>query len=72
MEVDVRAIDVHGLMRAIGNNEQGRSPHINQKVYFADTETATAFHMYDDRGCFVWMMDFKEIRHVRRSRWIVE
>ena len=73
-KLPAKEINIKGILTGIINTEMGFEPCINQCIYFFDTLTDKAFHIYDDRGCFVWSDSADKIRniHLRRNDWIVD
>jgi hypothetical protein len=69
----VKHLRMHQILRGIANAEMGFSPKIGQKIFFFDPKTDRAFHMYDDRGCYVWSDQAEKIReiYIKRNHWIV-
>jgi len=67
-------INIRNIVNAIANAEMGFDPAIDQSIYFFDPLTNKAFHMYDDRGCYVWSNKAENIRDVysTRNNWIVD
>lgn len=73
-KLPVVEINIKNILNGIANLEMGFDPGINQKVYFFDPSTDRAFHMYDDRGCYVWSDKPDKIRNIflERNDWIVD
>jgi hypothetical protein len=73
-KLPVKDINIRNILNAIANTEMGFEPTIAQSIYFFDTSTDKAFHMYDDRGCFVWSNNADKIRDIytKRNDWIVD
>jgi hypothetical protein len=73
-KLPVRCINVRNIVNGIANTEMGFENGIDQSVYFFDTLTDKAFHMYDDRGCYVWSNKADNIRDifVTRNNWIAD
>ena len=73
-KLPVKDIDIKGILIGITNTEMGFEPSISQCIYFFDFLTDKAFHIYDDRGCFVWSNSADKIRsiYMRRNDWIVD
>lgn len=63
-------VDHRTLFRYVANTEQGRTPRINQRIYFFDVLRGIGFFMYDDRGCLIFFADRKSYREHRH--WRVE
>ena len=72
-KLPVKDIKVKNILNGIANTEMGFTPGIDQRVFFFDPLTDKAFHMYDDRGCYVWSNDAGKIRDIflKRNNWIV-
>jgi hypothetical protein len=68
---DMKAINI---LNGIANLEMGFDPCIGQSIFFFDPLTDRAFHMYDDRGCYVWSNKADKIRNIylKRNDWIVD
>ncbi len=67
-------INISMIFRGIANYEGGIDPAIGQSVYFFDPINHTGFHMYDDRGFFIWSTvpeKIKELYH-KHFDWIPE
>lgn len=73
-KLPVKDINVKNILNGIANTEMGFDPGINQRIFFFDPLTDKAFHMYDDRGCYVWSNNADKIRnlYIKRNDWIVE
>lgn len=67
------AFDYGAIMQGTANYEMGFEPKVPQSVYFFDSQTHKGFHMYDDRGCYVWGNTADKIRYLYQSfnSWIV-
>jgi Domain of unknown function (DUF3885) len=65
-------INISLLLRGIANNEGGIDPMIGQTVYFFDPINHTAFHMYDDRGFYIWSTIPEKIKEIynKYNDWI--
>jgi hypothetical protein len=70
----IKDINIKDILTAIANTEMGFEPSIDQRVYFFNTLTNRAFHMYDDRGCYIWSNAAQNIKdiYVKRNDWIVD
>lgn len=70
----VKEINAKNIFIGITNLEMGFDPGIGQSVFFFDPMTDRAFHMYDDRGCYVWSNKADKIRdiYLKRNDWIVD
>jgi hypothetical protein len=73
-KIAVREFSIENILRGIANNEMGFEPSIDQDIYFFNPTSNRAFHMYDDRGCFIFSNDAENIReiYIRRNDWIVD
>lgn len=73
-KLPVKGINVRNILSGIGNTEMGFDPGIDQSIYFFDPLTNKGFHMYDDRGCYVWSNQADKIRdiYINRNSWIVD
>lgn len=73
-KVSVKQINAENIIRGIVNNEMGFKPAINQAVHFIDPLTDKSFHIYDDRGCYIWSDKADKIRdiYIKRNDWIVD
>ncbi len=73
-KLPVTVINVENILNGIANTEMGFAPGIAQSIFFFDPKTDRAFHMYDDRGCYVWSNKADKIRdiYLKRNNWIVE
>ena len=73
-KLPVKDINIRNILNGIANTEMGFDPGIDQRVFFFDPLTDKGFHMYDDRGCFVWSDKANKIRDIytKRSEWIVD
>lgn len=73
-KLPVNDINVRNILNGIANTEMGFDSGIDQSVYFFDPLTNKAFHMYDDRGCYVWSNKADNIRdiYIARNNWIVD
>jgi hypothetical protein len=73
-KLPVKEINVKSILNGIASTEMGFDPGIDQRIFFFDPFTDKAFHMYDDRGCFVWSDKADKIRdiYIKRNDWIVE
>jgi hypothetical protein len=72
-KVPVKSIAIENILNAIANTEMGFEPSIDQSIYFFDPLTDKAFHMYDDRGCYIWSDKADKIKdiYIKRNSWIV-
>jgi len=73
-KLPVKDINVKNILNGIANSEMGFDPGIDQRIFFFDISTDKAFHMYDDRGCYVWSDKADKIRDIfiKRKDWIIE
>lgn len=73
-KIAVKDISIENILRGIANLEMGFHPGVYQCVYFFDPSANKVFHMYDDRGCFVWSDEASKILDLYKMRnsWIVE
>jgi hypothetical protein len=73
-KLKVKDIKTEIILNGIANNEMGLEPSISQNVYFLDPTTNNGFHMYDDRGCYVWSDKAEKINSIYKTRnnWIAE
>lgn len=73
-KLPAKNINVRNILNGIANNEMGFDPGIDQSIYFFDPLTDKGFHMYDDRGCYVWSNSADKIRdiYINRNNWIVD
>lgn len=73
-KLPVHFINIRNIVNAIANAEMGFGPAIDQSIYFFDPLTNKAFHMYDDRGCYVWSNKADNIHdiYITRNTWIVD
>jgi len=73
-KLPVKDINIKNILNGIANTEMGFDPKINQNIFFFDPFTDKSFHMYDDRGCYVWSNKAEKIRdiYIKRNDWIVE
>jgi hypothetical protein len=73
-KLPVKYINARNILEGIANTEQGFTPGIDQRIFFFDPITDKAFHMYDDRGGFVWSNHADKIRdiYIKRNNWIVD
>lgn len=73
-KLPVKYINARYILNGIANNEMGFDPGIDQSIYFFDPLTDKGFHMYDDRGCYVWSNSADKIRdiYIKRNNWIVD
>lgn len=67
-----QAIKIKPILKAIANRENGLEPVIGQSVYFFDPVNHTGFHMYDDRGFFIWSDSAEKLRTIYNiyNNWI--
>lgn len=67
-------IKVELILQGIANRENGLEPVVGQSVYFFDATNHTGFHMYDDRGFFIWSNDAEKLRAIYNTYndWIPE
>jgi len=72
--LQINQIKIDPIFRGIANREMGFKPDISQSVFFFDFQSDKGFHMYDDRGCFVWSNTPKEIKTLfeERKDWLVD
>ncbi|MBO9203357.1 MULTISPECIES: DUF3885 domain-containing protein [Niastella] len=72
-KLPVKDINARNIFNAIANTEMGFDPGIDQSIYFFDPLTDKGFHMYDDRGCYVWSKSADKIRdiYINRNNWII-
>jgi hypothetical protein len=72
-KLPVREIHVRNILSGIAKTEMGFDPGLDQRIFFFDLLTDRAFHMYDDRGCYVWSNKADNIRdiYMKRNDWIV-
>jgi Domain of unknown function (DUF3885) len=70
----VKSVDIRNILNGIANRDNGLEPIITQSVYFFDSNQKIGFHMYDDRGCYIWSDDSSRIKHIynNRIKWINE
>jgi len=59
-----RSIKIDSVLRGIANKENGYEPVVGQSLYFFDPINHTGFHMYDDRGFFVWAAEADKLRDI--------
>jgi hypothetical protein len=73
-KLPVKNINARNILRGIANTEMGIDPGIDQSIYFFDPLADKGFHMYDDRGCYVWSNSADRIRdiYIKRNNWIVD
>nr|WP_049815600.1 DUF3885 domain-containing protein [Niastella koreensis] len=73
-KLPVKDINIRNILNGIGNTEMGIDSGIDQSIYFFDPLTDKGFHMYDDRGCYVWSNSADKIRdiYINRNNWIVD
>jgi hypothetical protein len=73
-KLPVKDINIEKILKGIANNEMGFTPALYQSIFFFDPLADIAFHMYDDRGCFVWSNNADNIRevYIKRNEWIVD
>ena len=73
-KLPVFEIIIENILRGIANTEMGLKPGIDQRIFFFDPLTDKAFHMYDDRGCYISSDEAKKIKdiYIKRNEWIVE
>jgi len=73
-KLSIKDINVKNILNGIANRENGLEPIISQSVYFFEPKEKVGFHMYDDRGCYIWSDDPNRIRHIYKERikWINE
>ena len=52
----------------------GLKPGIDQRIFFFVPLTDKAFHMYDDRRCYISSDEAKKIKdiYIKRNEWIIE
>ncbi len=69
-----RDLDYSGILKGITHLEQGRTPRINEVVYFINKANNTVFYMYDDRGCLVYsdVPDKLHRLYSQRNDWLVD
>ncbi len=72
--IEFNQINFDSIFRGIANREMGFEPNISQSVFFFDYQSDKGFHMYDDRGCYIWSNTPNEIKDlfVKRKDWLVE
>jgi hypothetical protein len=70
----IEKINIENILIGIANRDNGQDPKIGQSVYFLDPENNTGFHLYDDRGFFVWADEPDPLREIYEtySDWISE
>jgi hypothetical protein len=70
----VNEIKILEILNGIANNEMGFEPKVDQDVFFINQNTDIGFHMYDDRGCYIWSDKAEKIKQIyqKRNNWIVE
>ena len=68
----MKEIKIRDILCGIANREMGLEPIINQNIYFFNASAEKGFHMYDDRGCFIWSDIPDKIKdiYIRRNDWI--
>lgn len=68
----IEKINIENILTGIANRDNGIDPKIGQSVYFLDAENNTGFHLYDDRGFFVWADEPTPLREIyeTHSDWI--
>ena len=73
-KLKVKEIQAEKIFNGIANNEMGLEPSISQDIIFLDPITNKGFHMYDDRGCYVWSDKPEKIKYLyeKRNNWIVD
>jgi len=71
-KLEKNEIKIKDIFCGIANREMGLEPIINQSIYFLTASAEKGFHMYDDRGCFIWSDIPGKIKdiYVRRNDWI--
>jgi hypothetical protein len=67
-------INVPNILRGLIGLEMGQVPAMPQQVYFFHPSTDRSFHLYDDRGCYLWSDQASKLREIydRRKDWIPE
>ncbi len=73
-KIKVKDIQVSNILNGIANNDMGFEPAVCQGINFIDPTTDRGFHMYDDRGCYVWSNKAEKIKYLydKRNDWIVD
>ncbi|OOV25795.1 hypothetical protein BXU11_14065 [Flavobacterium sp. LM5] len=73
-KIKISQISIKNILTGIANNEMGFEPYIGQSIFFIDPNTDIGFHMYDDRGCYIWSKEAKTITEIytNRNEWIVD
>jgi hypothetical protein len=73
-KLPVKNINARNILNGIANAEMGFDLCIDQSIYFFDPLTDKGFHMYDDRGCYVWSNSADKIHdiYIKRNNWIVD
>lgn len=74
LETRVSELDSTKIIEGIANLEQGRSPCINERIYFVNTSRRIVFYMYDDRGCLLFADALSKLVSLYRekSEWLVD
>ena len=62
------------LLKAICNQDMGRSPSIHYPIYFVNETKGTIYYVYDDRGCDLLGVDKDAIQWVYKefNDWILD
>ena len=74
LETRVSELDSKKIFEGIANLEQGRSPRINERIYFVNTSRRIVFYMYDDRGCLIYADFPSRLTDLYREKndWLVD
>lgn len=62
------------LLKAICNQDMGKSPSIHYPIYFLNETKGTIYYVYDDRGCDLLGVDTETIRWIYNefNEWILD
>ena len=74
LETPTREINSKRIFEGIANREQGRTPCLNEAIYFVSTSRKIAFYMYDDRGCLIFANAKSMLAGLYRDKnaWLVD
>lgn len=66
--------DYRGILRGIACLEQGRTPCINESIYFVNESKSIEFYMYDDRGCLIYSSVAETLAslYIEYNGWLVD
>lgn len=74
LEQQVDKVNYEKVFRGIANLEMGFNPSIGERVYFLNHINKMGFHMYDDRGCLIYLISKDDLKplYSKYNHWLVD